>query len=83
MRSPSRHQRSYNTLGHQLHVLGITFNPRNGGKMKVDGNGQGKILSQDEVRRLFSEGFLSPRDRSIENINCFRHDVAHLVPWEF
>ncbi|MDZ8068973.1 MAG: hypothetical protein RMY64_25615 [Nostoc sp. DedQUE08] len=30
--------------------------------MKVDGNGQGKILTQDELRRLFTEGFLSPRD---------------------
>ena len=31
--------------------------------MKVSGNGQGKILTQDELRRLFTEGLLSPRDR--------------------
>ncbi|MEH1787149.1 MAG: site-specific integrase [Nostoc sp.] len=30
--------------------------------MKVDGNGQGKILTQDELKRLFTEGFLTPRD---------------------
>ncbi|MEH1835964.1 MAG: hypothetical protein V7L29_28925 [Nostoc sp.] len=29
-------------------------------KMKVSGNGQGKILSKEELRRLFTEGFLSP-----------------------
>ncbi|MHC5824809.1 MAG: tyrosine-type recombinase/integrase [Nostoc sp.] len=39
--------------------------------MKVDGNGQGKILTQDELRRLFTEGFLSPRDRSLFGICLF------------
>ena len=39
--------------------------------MKVDGNGQGKILSQDELRRLFTEGFLTPRDRALFGICLF------------
>ncbi|MHC5861514.1 hypothetical protein [Nostoc sp.] len=50
-------------MGHQLHENKETCNPQIGTKMKVDGNGQGKILTQDELRRLFTEGFLSPRDR--------------------
>ncbi len=39
--------------------------------MKVSGNGQGKILTQDELRRLFTEGFLSPRDRALFGICLF------------
>ncbi|MBD2213645.1 site-specific integrase [Nostoc linckia FACHB-104] len=39
--------------------------------MKVDGNGQGKILSQDELRRLFIEGLLTPRDRALFGICLF------------
>ncbi|MBD6620410.1 site-specific integrase [Komarekiella sp. 'clone 1'] len=39
--------------------------------MKVDGNGQGKILNQDELRRLFTEGFLTPRDRALFGICLF------------
>lgn len=39
--------------------------------MKVSGNGQGKILSQEELRRLFSEGFLNPRDRALFGICLF------------
>jgi integrase/recombinase XerD len=39
--------------------------------MKVSGNGQGKILTQSELRRLFSEGFLSPRDRALFGICLF------------
>jgi integrase/recombinase XerD len=39
--------------------------------MKVKGNGQGKILTQEELRRLFSEGFLSPRDRALFGICLF------------
>ncbi|WP_414553508.1 hypothetical protein [Anabaena sp. CCY 0017] len=31
--------------------------------MKVSGNGQGKILSQEELKRLFTEGLLTQRDR--------------------
>ena len=37
-------------------------------KMKVEGNGQGKILTQDELKRLFTEGFLTPRDRALFGI---------------
>lgn len=33
--------------------------------MKVDGNGQGKILTPEELRLLFNEGFVSPRDRAL------------------
>jgi integrase/recombinase XerD len=58
-------------LGHQLHVLVQTCNPRIGAKMKVDGNGQGKILTQDELRRLFTEGFLTKRDRALFGICLF------------
>lgn len=39
--------------------------------MKVKGYGQGKVLTQDELRRLFSEGFLSPRDRALFGICLF------------
>jgi integrase/recombinase XerD len=39
--------------------------------MKVSGNGQGKILTQDELKRLFTEGFLSPRDRALFGICLF------------
>lgn len=39
--------------------------------MKVSGNGQGKILSQDELRRLFTEGFITPRDRALFDICLF------------
>lgn len=38
--------------------------------MKVNGNGQGKIFTSDELRLLFSEGLRSPRDRAIFGI-CF------------
>ena len=34
--------------------------------MKVAGNGQGRILTLEELRRLFTEGFTKERDRSIE-----------------
>jgi integrase len=39
--------------------------------MKVKGNGQGKVLTQEELRRLFSEGFSSPRDRALFGICLF------------
>ncbi|NEQ78505.1 MAG: site-specific integrase [Okeania sp. SIO2C9] len=39
--------------------------------MKVDGNGQGKILSQVELSRLFTEGLKSPRDRALFAICLF------------
>jgi integrase/recombinase XerD len=39
--------------------------------MKVAGNGQGKILTSEELRRLFTEGFTSPRDRALFGICLF------------
>jgi len=39
--------------------------------MKVDGNGQGKILTPDELRLLFTSGFVSPRDRALFGICLF------------
>jgi integrase/recombinase XerD len=39
--------------------------------MKVDGNGQGKILGPDELRLLFTRGFVSPRVRALFGICLF------------
>lgn len=39
--------------------------------MKVNGNGQGKILSPDELRQLFTSGFTNPRDRALFGICLF------------
>ena len=39
--------------------------------MKVAGNGQGKILTLEELRLLFTSGFLSPRDS--REANRLRH----------
>ena len=39
--------------------------------MKVAGNGQGKILTSDELRLLFTEGLRSPRDRALFGICLF------------
>lgn len=39
--------------------------------MKVAGNGQAKILTNDELRRLFTDGFISPRDRALFGICLF------------
>lgn len=36
--------------------------------MKVNGNGQGKILTPTELQQLFSEGFTMPRDRALFGI---------------
>ena len=36
--------------------------------MKVDGNGQGKILDPDELRLLFTDGFKRDRDRALFGI---------------
>jgi integrase len=59
----------------KLHHIAITCNlegvSQNYLTMKVKGNGQGKVLTQDELRRLFSEGFLSPRDRALFGICLF------------
>ncbi|GAC1467428.1 MAG: site-specific integrase [Chamaesiphon sp.] len=39
--------------------------------MKVDGNGQGKILTPDELRLLFASGLRSERDRALFGICLF------------
>lgn len=39
--------------------------------MKVDGNGQGKILTSEELRLLFTSGFVSERDRALYGICLF------------
>ena len=39
--------------------------------MKVAGNGQGKILTPDELRRLFTDGLRSDRDRALFGICLF------------
>ncbi len=39
--------------------------------MKVDGNGQGKILTSEELRLLFAEGLRSPRDKALFGICLF------------
>jgi integrase/recombinase XerD len=39
--------------------------------MKVAGNGQGKILTSEELRRLFTKGLRSPRDKSLFGICLF------------
>ncbi len=36
--------------------------------MKVEGNGQGKILTPDELRLLFTDGFTTSRDRALFGI---------------
>jgi hypothetical protein len=40
--------------------------------MKVAGNGQGKILTPEELRRLLTEGLQAPRDRALFGICLFR-----------
>lgn len=39
--------------------------------MKVAGNGQGKILTAEELRRLFTDGLRSPHDRALFGICLF------------
>lgn len=39
--------------------------------LKVAGNGQGKILTPDELRLLFTDGFKSDRDRALFGICLF------------
>lgn len=39
--------------------------------MKVNGNGQGKVLTPDELNLLFTNGLLSPRDRALFGICLF------------
>lgn len=39
--------------------------------MKVSGNGQGKVLTATELKRLFSDGLISERDRALFAICLF------------
>ena len=39
--------------------------------MKVQGNGQAKVLTSGELALLFEEGFVSPRDRVLFGICLF------------
>ena len=39
--------------------------------MKIDGNGQGKILTPEELRLLFTEGLRSPRYKALFAICLF------------
>ncbi|MBW4635231.1 MAG: site-specific integrase [Iphinoe sp. HA4291-MV1] len=39
--------------------------------MKVQGNGQGKILTPEELRLLFTDGLITPRDRALFGICLF------------
>jgi integrase/recombinase XerD len=39
--------------------------------MKVAGNGQGKILTAEELRLLFTDGLRTPRDRALFGICLF------------
>ena len=39
--------------------------------MKVAGNGQGKILTPEELKLLFTEGFTRERDRALFGICLF------------
>jgi len=39
--------------------------------MKVNGNGQGKVLTQEELRHLFAQGLITPRDRALFGICLF------------
>lgn len=39
--------------------------------MKIDRNGQARILTPQELRLLFTEGFVSPRDRALFGICLF------------
>lgn len=39
--------------------------------MKVDGNGQAKILNSEELQKLFAEGLTNPRDRLLFAICLF------------
>ena len=39
--------------------------------MKVKGNGQGKVLTANELKRLFSDGLISKRERTLFAICLF------------
>ncbi|WP_334704743.1 hypothetical protein [Nostoc sp.] len=46
--------------------------------MKVDGNGQAKVLSKDELKRLFTEGLLTPRDHALFGIYSASSELSEL-----
>ena len=52
--------------------------------MKIDGHGQAKILTPDEIHRLFSNGFQSERDRALFSIclytGCRISEALSLMP---
>lgn len=53
--------------------------------MKVGGNGQAKILTPSEIRRLFSDGFQSARDRALFGLCLYtgcRISEALALRWE-
>ncbi|CAA9285741.1 hypothetical protein AVDCRST_MAG92-3849 [uncultured Coleofasciculus sp.] len=39
--------------------------------MKVNGKGQGEVLTQEELRKLFTSGLVSLRDRALFGICLF------------
>lgn len=39
--------------------------------MKINGNGQAKYLTREELKKLFNEGLVSPRDRALFGICLF------------
>ncbi len=39
-----------------------------GSSLEKSGNGQGKILTPDELRLLFTDGLITPRDRALFGI---------------
>ena len=54
--------------------MGISLNEppeRYNTSMKVKGNGQGKVLTANELKRLFSDGLVNERDRALFTICLF------------
>lgn len=49
----------------------MVFQVYRGETMKVQGNGQAKVLTSGELSLLFEEGFVSPRDRVLFGICLF------------
>ena len=47
------------------------FSSLSRGTMKVQGNGQAKVLTSGELALLFEKGFVSPRDRVLFGICLF------------
>ena len=49
--------------------------------MKINGNGQAKVLTKTELERLFTEGFSLNRDRSVCLPSVYPPDVESPKPW--